>query len=494
MALAISIEPASPIAIHRQIYEAWQRGILSGRFASGDRVPSTRELAVTLAVSRSTVTQAYEQLISEGYLQAARGSGTFVCRELPDRSLLRTQAAVRLTPHRSLPPPLSRYGSGLLEDYSDEPRRPGFVCFSQWGPDLVQFPWMLWRRILSRHLRHVRRDIFDYARQVQGYEPLRREIAGYVSRSRAVNCTPSQVIVVNGSQQGLDLCARLLFERGDKVALENPGYPGAIHTFSAYGASLQPVAVDQDGLVCADLGRGARLVYVTPSHQYPTGVAMSLNRRLELLAWARRQTAVIIEDDYDSEYRYSGSPLPALQGLAQEVPVIYCGTFSKVMFPGLRIGYLIVPENLVTAFTRAKRLADNYTPILEQIALRDFIADGHLARHVRRMRRLYGSRREALLEALNRHFGDCATLQGDAAGMHAFVRIEDKALRERAERNKVQLRSAQACFMEGGDAHHYLFGFSSLTERAIRDGIRRIAAAPTARGQPPPSRPRGAPP
>jgi GntR family transcriptional regulator/MocR family aminotransferase len=235
------------------------------------------------------------------------------------------------------------------------------------------------------------------------------------------------------------------------------------------------VSVDHDGLICGDLGRGARVVYVTPSHQYPTGVAMSLNRRLELLAWARRQSAVIIEDDYDSEYRYSGSPLPALQGLAQEVPVVYCGTFSKVMFPGLRIGYLIVPDNLVPAFTRAKRLADNYTPILEQIALRDFIAGGHLARHIRRMRRLYGSRREALLEALKRHFGECATVHGEAAGMHAFVRIEDKSLRERAERNKVQLRSAQPCFLEGGDVHHYLFGFASLTERAIRDGIRRIA-------------------
>jgi len=434
MALAINIEPASPIAIHRQIYEAWRRGILSGRFAAGDRLPSTRELAVTLAVSRSTVSQAYEQLISEGYLQAARGSGTFVCRELPDRSL-HAQVAVKLTPHRAAPPPLSRYGSGLSDDYPHEPCRAGFVCFSQWGPDLVQFPWMLWRRTLSRHLRQTRHDVFDYAQQVEGYEPLRREIAAYVSRSRAVNCTPSQVIVVNGSQQGLDLC----------------------------------------GLICGDLGRGARVVYVTPSHQYPTGVAMSLNRRLELLAWARRQSAVIIEDDYDSEYRYSGSPLPALQGLAQEVPVVYCGTFSKVMFPSLRIGYLIVPDNLVPAFTRAKRLADNYTPILEQIALRDFIAGGHLARHIRRMRRLYGSRREALLEALKRHFGECATVHGEAAGMHAFVRIEDKALRERAERNKVQLRSAQPCFLEGSDVHHYLFGFASLTERAIRNGIRRIA-------------------
>ncbi len=474
MTPAISIEPASPIPIHRQIYDAWQRGILSGRFASGDRVPSTRELALTLAVSRSTVTQAYEQLISEGYLQAARGSGTFVCRELPDRSLRAQSGAKRMTA-RTAAPSLSRYGAGLSEDYPHDACRPGFVCFSQWGPDQGRFPWMQWRRILSRHLRRVSRDVFDYAEQVRGYEPLRQEIAAYVRRSRAVHCSPSQVIVVNGSQQALDLCARLLFERGDKVAVENPGYPGAIRTFSAYGAALQAVPVDDDGLICGHLGRGARLAYVTPSHQYPTGAAMSLNRRLELIAWARRQAAVIIEDDYDSEYRYSGSPLPALQGLAEEVPVIYCGTFSKVMFPGLRIGYLIVPENLTAAFTRAKRLADNYTPILEQMALRDFIADGHLERHIRRMRRLYGSRREVLLESLRRHFGGAVTFHGDAAGMHAFVGIDDKALGERAERNKVQLRSAQPCFLEGGDPCQYLFGFSSLTERAIRDGIRRIA-------------------
>jgi len=200
-----------------------------------------------------------------------------------------------------------------------------------------------------------------------------------------------------------------------------------------------------------------------------------LNRRLEILAWARRRSAVIIEDDYDSEYRYSGSPLPALQGLAEEVPVIYCGTFSKVMFPGLRIGYLILPEALVPTFTRAKRLADNFTPLLEQMALRDFIAEGHLERHIRRMRRLYGRRREALLESLRRHLGGAAKVYGDDAGMHSFVQITDPALRERAHRNRVQLRSAQACFLDGNHPHQYLFGFASLSERAIRDGIRRLA-------------------
>lgn len=474
MTLAISIDSGAGIPVHRQIYEAWQRAILSGRFTAGGRLPSTRELAAVLAVSRNTVTQAYEQLAAEGYLQAARGSGTFVCRELPDRAL------PNLGPHSGKPKTmgpvaLSRYGAGLREDYPPDIHLPGHINFSQWEPDREKFPWQVWRRNVSRHLRQVSRDAFGYAEQVQGYEPLRREICSHVGKFRAVHCTPSQVIVVNGSQQGLDLCARLLFERGDKIAVENPGYTGAIRTFQSYGVSLQPVPVDGEGIVCRDVDGGTRAIYVTPSHQYPTGVAMSLNRRLELLAGARRQGAVIIEDDYDSEYRYGGSPLPSLQGLAVDTPVIYCGTFSKVMFPGLRIGYLIVPESLVAAFVRAKRLADNHTPVLEQMALRDFIADGHLERHIRRMRRVYGSRREALLESLRRHFGNTATVSGDAAGMHAFVRIEDQALCDRATRNKVQLRRAQSCFLAGGDDCDYLFGFSSLTERAIRDGIRRIA-------------------
>ncbi len=473
MTLAISIEASADVPIHRQIYEGWQRGILSGRFAAGGRLPSTRELALTLAVSRSTVTQAYEQLIAEGYLQAIRGSGTFVCRELPDRSPNVSGAAKR-RPKAVLCAPLSRYGAGLLQDYPRDARLPGFINFSQWGPDREQFPWKIWRRYLWHHLRHVSHEVFDYAEQVEGYDPLREEISKHVSRFRAVNCTPSQVIVVNGSQQALDLCARLLFERGDKVAVENPGYPGALRTFEAYGAMLQPVPVDHDGIVCRDLPDSARVIYVTPSHQYPTGVSMSLHRRLELLAEARRQGAVIIEDDYDSEYRYSGSPLPSLQGLAENVPVIYCGTFSKVMFPGLRIGYLIVPETLVAAFVRAKRLADNFTPVAEQIALKDFIADGHLERHIRRMRRLYGGRREVLLESLRRHLAGAATVYGDAAGMHAFVRIDDKAVGERAKRNKVQLQSAQNCFLGGTHSDHYLFAFAALTERAIRGGIRRI--------------------
>jgi GntR family transcriptional regulator/MocR family aminotransferase len=284
------------------------------------------------------------------------------------------------------------------------------------------------------------------------------------------------VVVVNGSQQGLDLCVRLLLEPGDEVAFENPGYQGANRIFQAYGARLRPARIDADGVVIKDLGPKARLVYVTPSHQFPTGVSMSLARRLELIEWARAHGAAIIEDDYDSEYRYSGAPLPSLQGLARGVAVIYIGTFSKVMFPGLRIGYVIAPRQFVGPLKRAKWLADRQTSILDQAALTDFIREGHLERHIRRMRRLYGRRREVLVESLARHFGDRARVRGDAAGMHLMVRFEDGDIVERAAKAKVLLMSASAYYLTKPAPDEFIFGFSAIGERTIREGVKRLAA------------------
>ena len=446
MRVALTLQRASPVPLHRQIYEQWRAGILTGRFRRGERVPSTRELAATLAVSRSTVTESYEQLIAEGYLDAAHGSGTFVCHELPDDALRPGRARIPIKDEEPVIL-LSRYGAGLRDDFLYPETPPGFIRFTHWRPDLERFPFALWRKLVMRHLRAATHELFDYAEQSAGYQPLRREIAAYVARSRAVRCTPEQVVIVNGSQQGLDLCVRLLLESGDEVACENPGYQGAHRIFQAYGARLRPARIDGDGIVIGDLGGKARLVYVTPSHQFPTGVSMSLARRLELIEWARGQGAAIIEDDYDSEYRYSGAPLPSLQGLAHGVPVIYIGTFSKVMFPGLRIGYVIAPPRFVAALKRAKWLADRQTSVLDQAALTDFIREGHLERHIRRMRRLYGRRREVLVEALARHFGDKAKVRGDAAGMHLLVRFEDDGIAERAALGKVLLMSASSYYL-----------------------------------------------
>jgi GntR family transcriptional regulator/MocR family aminotransferase len=474
MGTVVVIDPASPVPLTRQIYEFWRLGILTGRFSGGERVPSTRELATALDLSRGTITQAYEQLISEGYFQTTYGSGTFVCRQLPEKLLNAPAAVVRRTAHDAAAP-LSSFGKRLQKDYQQLGMRPGHICFSHWGPDLDLFPLESWHRLYARSLRGLGSDALGYAEYTRGYEPLCDEIAKYVSRSRAVTCSADQVVVVNGSQQGLDLCARLLLEPGDEVAVENPGYSGASRVFEAAGARLRPVPVDREGIVCARLGETAKVAYVTPAHQFPTGVALSLRRRLELIDWARQRRAVIIEDDYDSEYRYSGAPMPALQGLATGVPVIYCGTFSKVMFPGLRVGYLIVPRPMVAAFTRAKWLADRHTPVHQQATLYHFMKDGHLERHIRRMRRTYELRRSVLVESLHRYFGDRASVLGEAAGMHAYVRFGDPDIATRAARNKVQLRDLEPYFLGKAPANDYLLGFSMLSESSIREGIKRLA-------------------
>jgi GntR family transcriptional regulator / MocR family aminotransferase len=459
MRTAIAVDPDSVVPLQKQIYEEWRRGILGGRFRGADRVPSTRDLARTLGVARSTVTAAYDQLIAEGYLEAAHGSGTFVCRELPD-DLLRARRLRTSRP--ALPGPAHAVPSQLLE-------------FSQCRPDLNEFPFPLWRRLLNRHLRGKRPELFDYAPSPAGYAPLREEVAAYASRSRAVRCTAEQVLIVNGSQQALYLCSLVLLDAGDSVAIENPCYQGARQVLEARGANLEPVRLDAAGIAVHEIPAGVHAVYVTPSHQFPSGVSMTVARRLELIEWARRSGAVIIEDDYDSEYRYSGPPLPAMQGLAENTPVVYIGTFSKVMFPGLRIGYLIVPKKLAPAFARAKFLVDRQTPVLEQAALADFLREGHLERHIRRMRRLYGKRRQTLKDALARHFGDGAECLGDQAGMHVLTRFDDSGVAARAAANGVRLNGSGLYYLGKAPPNEFVLGFSVLSERLIREGVRRLA-------------------
>lgn len=474
MHFAAILDRSLAMPLHRQVYEQWREGILNGRFSAGERVPSTREMAAFLGVSRGTVSQAWDQLIAEGYLETTQGSGTFVCRELPDR-LLVTRRTNRAGSMQDVRVRLSRYGAGLTEDWRRVSSTNSVIRFSPGIPDREHFPFPLWRRLMGRHLRKLSPPIFNYVEHSVGDDRLRSEIATYVTRLRAVHCSPEQVIIVNGSQQALDLCARLLIETGDEVGFENPGYAGARRVFASLGARLLPLAIDANGAVVRNLPHKARLVYVTPSHQYPTGVSMSLARRLELIEWAKASGAVIIEDDYCSEYRYSGPPLPSLQGLASGVAIVYLGTFSKVMFPGLRVGYIVSPPSLVPFFRRAKWLADTQTPMLEQAALADFLCEGHMERHIRRMRRLYGLRREALLASLHKYFGNQAQILGDAAGMHAMVRFDDRGVARRAIRNKVELVSADAYYLAQAPGNEFLFGFSALPERVIQEGIRRLA-------------------
>jgi GntR family transcriptional regulator / MocR family aminotransferase len=300
-----------------------------------------------------------------------------------------------------------------------------------------------------------------------------------------VRCSPENIVIVGGSQQAIDLTSRLLIDRGDAVAVEDPGYPGARRNFVAQGARLVPIPVDDQGLRVDQLfdrhAQAIRLIYVTPSHQFPTGVTLPLRRRIELLRWAHRTGAIVLEDDYDSAYRYAERPIPALQGLDEAGCVIYVGTFSKVLFPALRIGYIVVPKALVDVFVRAKAYSDRQSPLIEQYALADFIEEGHFERHVRRMRALYERRRNALVDELKETFGPNVAIRGESAGMHLLAKfligVPNDELVQRAAREGVSLTNAQPLYLRGGGEGEFVLGFAELDEERIAEGVRRLARA-----------------
>ncbi|MBD2312707.1 PLP-dependent aminotransferase family protein [Desertifilum sp. FACHB-1129] len=481
MDIAIALSPHSAIPLHRQLYEELRRAILSGRLLPQQRLPSTRELAKSLGVSRTTVTLGYEQLLSEGYLKTIIGSGTFVCAQIPD-DLLQSTPTEAGEKAAHFPISLSQYGEQLAQtDLSLQAEPQAEISFRYGRPACDRFPLELWRKLLARYCR-TDYQWLDYAFDPLGYLPLREAIALYLGRSRAVQCNSDQILLTNGTQQALYLISRLLLNTGDAIALEDPGYLSARRIFSSQGANIFPIPVDESGLRVAQLiDKPVKLVYVTPSHQFPTGAILSLPRRLELLAWAQQTGALIIEDDYDSEYRYGERPIPALQGLAITDSVLYIGTFSKVLFPSLRIGYLVLPKSLVSIFARAKWLSDRQLPSLEQRVLADFIAEGHLERHLRQMRSHYNQLRQVLVEALKRYFGDRATILGENAGIHLMVRLHfnlsDDEILQRAAKVGVGLLSAQSHYFSIAEPGQFIFGYSELTQTQIQTGIRRLAMA-----------------
>jgi GntR family transcriptional regulator/MocR family aminotransferase len=481
MDIAINLN-ANSLPLHQQLYEELRACILTGKLSPGTRIPSTRAMAKSLNISRSTVTQSYEQLLSEGYLETTIGSGTYICTQLPD-DLLHSKP-VEVTEKISSPPiKLSKYGK-ILANTANVPR----VCeveeeisFRYGRPAFNEFPIKLWRSLLSKHC-GASLEWLDYSIEPLGYKPLRCAIANYISRARAVNCTPEQILITNGTQQALDLIMRLLIEPGNTIALEDPGYLSARLIFETHGANLLAIPVDDSGLVVSKLeshsNHDIRLVYVTPSHQFPTGAVLSLPRRLELLAWAIQTGALIIEDDYDSEYRYGDRPIPALQGLDKSESVLYIGTFSKVLFPSLRIGYLVLPKNLVSIFTRAKWLSDRHLPILEQQVLTEFIEQGHLERHIRKMRSIYDQRRQVLVQALHSHFGEKATVFGDKAGLHVMVHLQthlsENEIIERAQQVGVGMMSASTQYLKPTSKNEFIFGYGELDEQQLVEGVRRL--------------------
>lgn len=470
------------VPLHRQLYEELRKAILSGRLTPKQRIPSTRTLAKSLGISRTTVTISYEQLKSEGYIETILSSGTFVCAQLPD-DLLRSTTVDYIKKGTSNQIQLSRYGAALTE--ADVPGKVEYyaaINFRYGQPAFAQFPMQLWRKLLSRYC-DFDNNWLGYATDLQGYKPLRNAIVRYLSRSRAVECEPDQVIITNGTQQALYLIMRLLIDIGDAMAIEEPGYISARRIFLTQGANVIPIAVDSEGLVVRELKEYTRenikLVYVTPSHQFPTGAILSLGRRLELLAWAQQTGALIIEDDYDSEYRYGDRPIPALQGLGKGDSVLYIGTFSKVLFPSLRIGYLVLPKSLVTIFTRAKWLSDRHLPLLEQYVLTDFIEDGHLERHIRKMRSRYDRCRQVLVKALHEHFGDRVSILGEKAGIHLMAKfktcLSDEEIVRGALSVGVGMVPASPHYLTKGGSGEFIFGYGELTEAEICEGVCRLA-------------------
>jgi len=417
--LLVTLDASRDHPLHHQVYADIRDAILSGRIAARSQLPSTRLLASELRISRTTVSLAFDQLRAEGFLEARERGGTFVAATIPDRVLssgrhppsrtsARPQPPARSRAASSVPKP-SRRGAALaslttpaLSFSGREPR-----AFRTGVPALEVFPHSVWGQIAARLWRRAPRALLAYG-VPNGYEPLRRAIADYLEVSRGARCTSEQVIIVGGSQEALYLAAQLLIEPGDTAWIENPGYPGARNALSAAGARLVGVPLDGEGL---DLAHGlrvapnARIAYITPSHQYPLGVTMTVGRRLALLEWARDAGAWILEDDYDSEFRYTSRPLPSLQGLDAEAGdrdtrVIYIGSFSKTLFPSLRIGFLVVPSALVDAFAAARAVIDRQSPTVDQAVLAEFIDQGHFLRHLRRMRALYAERQDALLRGI----------------------------------------------------------------------------------------------
>lgn len=447
---------------HRDaIYRQLRAAILEGRIRPGEALPPTRELAQRLAVSRTTVSAAYDRLTAEGFLAGRVGAGTFVTGSSLTRPAPSSVSAVRPLPEwDAVPAPPAPFAPAPEFDF-----RPGV-------PDLTRFPFDTWRRLVTQRLRAGQADLMTYG-DPQGLGSLRTEIARHIGVSRDVRASAAQVVVTAGAQQTTDLVGRVLLRPGDVAAVEDPGYPPPRLVLAARGVRVAPVPVDGHGIVVSAIPDEARLVYVTPSHQYPLGLSMSLERRLELLDWAERHDAVLVEDDYDTEFRYTGRPLEPLHSLDSRGRVVYVGSFSKVLSPALRLGFLVAPPSLVPALVKARYLTDWHAPNVEQAALAAFMAEGGFARHVRRMRKVYRERHE-LLSSLLPGFGFLTPLPS-SAGLHvsAVSSSDLSSLVRRARRYGVRLYSL-GDFAVGERRHGLVFGYGAVATERIGPGLARL--------------------
>lgn len=482
--LSPELDRQSAIPLFRQLYTGLRSAILTGRLEGGTRLPPTRLLARELHLSRNTIVNAFEQLIAEGYLEGKMGSGTYVAHVLPEEALQVQKRSSAPLAGQQQDAHLSAWGRQLAGKdvravrYADDVR-----AFQPGIPAIDQFPYKLWARLAADCWRAPEPRLLSYA-DAQGYLPLREAVVSYLKATRGMQCEPEQVIITTGTQQALDLAARIILNPGETVAMEDPGYLGARIALAGAGASILPIGVDQDGLRVDQLKarqEPIRLIYVTPSHQYPIGVTMSLARRLALLEWAARTGAWILEDDYDSEYRYAGPPLAALQGLDQRGCVLYLGTFSKVLLPSLRLGYLVVPPALAETFARGRGAIDRHSSNMDQYILAAFIREGHFARHIRRMKGLYQERQETLLAEARRRLSGLLDVQPATAGLHVMGwlpnGIDDQRAVHLAQARGVDSSPLSVYALTSQPRGGLVLGYACANPPAIRTAIEQLARA-----------------
>jgi GntR family transcriptional regulator/MocR family aminotransferase len=473
----------SPLPLYQQIYDRIREAILGGVLTPGTKLPSTRTLASDLNISRNTVEVAFMQLEAEGFLIRQVGAGTYVSLTIPEYVKPPKAASRDLKANESSDRKQSLstrgnliFASGLEADPSSGRN------FAPCVPGLDSFPFKTWHRLVARRSRYGRDELLQYGTPA-GHKRLREVVASYLATARGVKCDWQQVIILASTQQALDLVSRLLLDEGEKIWFEEPGYLSARATFLSLGAKIEPVAVDDDGLD-VEAGKStspdARLVYITPSHQYPTGVTMSLARRLDLLNWAAESSAWIIEDDYDSEFRYTGRPLAAVQGLDTAGRVIYTGTFNKVLFPSLRLAYVVVPKDLIDAFVAARSMLDGHPPTFMQSVLADFIAEGHFSAHLRRMRMLYQERREVLLEAIEKRLSPFIRAGVSNTGLHVVgwlpARADDRALSNRAAAIGLDIPPLSRYYFGSRSKPGILLNYAAMPPKNIRQGINALAS------------------
>ncbi len=470
----LTIERSASAPIHRQLYDSLRAKILSGDIKPNTRVPATRALAQNLGISRNTVLATYDALLAEGYLESRLGSGTWVAT-LPSDAVRSRNAVVR-----AKTPSLSRRGEVMVSQPRDR-TIPNRIAFHPGYPEIKSFPFATWARLLKRHARYAHEDLYGY-HWVAGHPRLRAAIAEYLRVSRSVECEPDHVVVVNGTQAALDILARLLIDDGDVCWIEEPGYLGAHSAIRSAGGRPVPLPVLPGGWSLEDDNRAApRLIFVTPSCQWPLGYVMRMEERLRLLQIAERHDAWVVEDDYDSEYRFRGRPIPAMQGLDKSGRVIYMGTFAKTLFPSLRIGFIVVPPQLTQGLKRVVSNTAHYPPLLLQVALADFMDEGFFASHLKRMRKLYAGRQKFFIEQSRAHLAEWLTIAESDAGMqlvgHLKKPLDDLELLSAAQHQGVDFSPLSRQYSHLPRQHGAIFGYAGIDEKATRIGIAALKAA-----------------